>query len=291
MESGALNTTQRGRVMGLGTPSVAPEQAKEAVPRPTQRVETPPRSRSAERSGAASTPRTDTPPGSRSTERSDGRDCGNTPILQPTPIVPATVGWLDAPRSRSLDRDATRQPPATTEGLGPIVIGGDGRSAPDSPQEPEPRASSFNQLRRALTAITGLGRSPQPPPPRRGRSPNRMEREGSASRGGSEDHTDTSSYGSDVRAEQSPQAYQGRRIALSTSGRGRTDIPTPPLFIDEVFMAGVQAGAAIQSAQNMHWMGDGGNIGRASSQREENQPQGEPEPELPGAEAITGYGW
>ena len=75
-EPGTLNTTQRGRQMGLGTPSVAPEQAKGAVPRP-QRVETPPRSRSAERGEPVSTPTESTPPRSRSAERDDGRDGGN----------------------------------------------------------------------------------------------------------------------------------------------------------------------------------------------------------------------
>ena len=38
-ESGSLNTIQRGRLMGLGTPSIAPEQAKGVVPRAPQRVE------------------------------------------------------------------------------------------------------------------------------------------------------------------------------------------------------------------------------------------------------------
>ena len=128
-----------------------------------------------------------------------------------------------------------------------------------------------------------MGRSPQPPPPRRGRSPNRIERERSASRGGSEDHSDTSSYGSEVRAGQSPEIYYEPRVAIPTSGRGRPDVPPPPLFFEEVFMAGVQAGAAIQSAQHIHLTGDGGSIGRASFPREENQPQGAPEPELPGA--------
>ena len=264
--------------MGLGTPSVAPEQAKGAVPRPPQKVETPPRSRSAERSGGASTPRADTPPRSRSTERSDGRDGGTTPILQPTPIVPTTVGWLDASRPRSAGyRDTSREPPATTEGLGPIVIGGDGRSAPDPPQENQNQEHhQLNPLRRALSVITGMGRNPQPPPPRRGRSTNRMDKEKDLHHEEAvKIHTDTSSYGSDVRAEQSPEVHHQPRIALPTSGRGRPDVPPPPLFFEEVFMAGVQAGAAIQSAQHIHLMGDGGNIDRASTPREVNQPQGE----------------
>ena len=105
---------------------------------------------------------TDSPPRPRSTERSDGRDGGTTPTLQPTPIVPVTVGWLDAPRPRSSERDAPRESPATAEGLGPIVLGGAGRQGPNPPPSTETRSSSFNPIRRAITAITGMGRSPQP---------------------------------------------------------------------------------------------------------------------------------
>ena len=45
-EVGAISTMQRGRAMGHGTPSVAPQKAKGAVPQ-SPRVETPHRSRSA----------------------------------------------------------------------------------------------------------------------------------------------------------------------------------------------------------------------------------------------------
>ena len=55
--------------MGHGTPSVPPEQGKGIVPRAPQRVETPPRSRSAERNEGVPTQREDTPPRSRSAER------------------------------------------------------------------------------------------------------------------------------------------------------------------------------------------------------------------------------
>ena len=107
-ELGVMGMMQRGRDMGFGTPSVAPQQAKGAVPHP-QRVDTPPRSRSAERSGDVTTPRVDTPPRSRSAERNDGRDCGNAPILQPIPIQPATLGWLEAPRATLENRDEIRE--------------------------------------------------------------------------------------------------------------------------------------------------------------------------------------
>ena len=85
-ELGIMGMMQRGRAMGFGTPSVAPQKAKGAVPH-SPRVETPPRSRSAERSGDRTTSRVDTPPRSRSAERDDRRDGGDTPILQPTPIA------------------------------------------------------------------------------------------------------------------------------------------------------------------------------------------------------------
>ena len=60
-EGGLLSYLNHGRLpsMGQGTPSVAPDQAKGAVPRPPS-VGTPPRSRSAERQGGASTPRAET---------------------------------------------------------------------------------------------------------------------------------------------------------------------------------------------------------------------------------------
>ena len=87
-EIGAISTMHRDRAMGHGTPSVAPQKAKGAVPQ-SPRVETPQRSRSAERSGDRATSRVDTPPRSRSAERDDGRDGGETPILQPAPIA-----WL-----------------------------------------------------------------------------------------------------------------------------------------------------------------------------------------------------
>ena len=184
-ELGITSTMHRGRAMGYGTPSVAPQKAKGAVPQ-SPRVETPQRSRSAERSGDRPTSRVDTPPRSRSAERSDGRDGGDTPILQPAPIAPATLGWLDAPIETSDNREDVREPPETSEGLGPIVIGGAGRPAPDPPQESESRTSSFSPLSmasRAISALRGIGRSPQPPPPRRGRSSERPTGEGTESGG------------------------------------------------------------------------------------------------------------
>ena len=156
-ESGWVNTMQRGRLMGQGTPSVAPDQAKgvAGIPLNTpQRVATPPRSRSGERSEGAPTQREDTPPRSRSAERSDGRDSGPPSILQPTPIAPSSVGWLNAARPRSLDRDAPSESAATSEGLGPIMFGGSGGQAPDPTPSMDIRSSSLNPLRRAISVLT-----------------------------------------------------------------------------------------------------------------------------------------
>ena len=117
-EGGLLSYLNRGRhpSMGQGTPSVAPDQAKGAVPRPPS-VGTPPRSRSADRQGGTSTSRAETPPRSRSAERGDGRDGGNTPTRQ---SAQTATTWLDGPR-RPSSTDPPREPPTNPEGLGPIV--------------------------------------------------------------------------------------------------------------------------------------------------------------------------
>ena len=174
-DSGVLSYFQRGRLpsMGQGTPSVAPQQAKGIVPRP-QSVDTSPRSRSAERKGSTSTPRADTPPRSRSAERGDGRDGGNTPTHQSTPIVPATTAWLDAPR-RPASRDPPREPPATTEGLGSIVIGRNEEQTSDPPQGAENRSPSMGTIGRVLSAIGSMGRGSQAPRSTRGRSAERTQ--------------------------------------------------------------------------------------------------------------------
>ena len=258
--------------MGHGTPSVAPQKAKGAVPQ-SPRVETPQRSRSAERSGDRATSRVDTPPRSRSAERDDRRDGGDTSILQPTPIAPATLGWLDAPIETSNNGEEAREPPETSAGLGPIVIGGAGRPAPDPPQESESRTSSFSPLSmasRAISAIRGIGRSPQPPPPRRGRSADRPTEDGTESRGDSSERSNSSDvyYDPDL-----PRVV----------GRGRT-IPTPPTLIEEAFEAGVQAGMALQAQQAQRdrlYEELDYDFGIPMVPRPP-LPQGEPEPEMPG---------
>ena len=75
--------------------------------------------------------------------------------------------------------------------------------------------------------------------------------------------------------------HSPRKVATQSS-RGRTNIPPPPEFYEEVFIAGVRAGAAVRSSQNIQLLSDGDDTDRVSTPREANQPQGEPEPEMPG---------
>ena len=139
---GLMSYVSRGRLpsMGQGTPSVAPDQAKGAVPRPPS-VDTPPRSRSAERRGGTPVSRTDTPPRSRSAERSDGRDGGSTPTEQ---SAQTATSWLDGPRRQS-SVGPPREPPTNPEGLGSIVIGGnDQPPSRPSTKRGEPAITSGN---------------------------------------------------------------------------------------------------------------------------------------------------
>ena len=77
-ELGIMGMMQRDRAMGLGTPSVAPQKAKGVVPR-SPRVETPPRSRSAERSGDVTTRRSpQRTTGDRSDSRGDSSERSNS---------------------------------------------------------------------------------------------------------------------------------------------------------------------------------------------------------------------
>ena len=270
---GLLSYFNRGRLpsMGQGTPSVAPDQAKGAVPRPPS-VSTPPRSRSAERQGGTSTPRTETPPRSRSEERSDGRDGDNTPTRQ---SAQTAMSWLDGPRRQS-SSDPPREAPATSEGLGPIVIGGHDQQSSDPPQEDENRSSSPGMISRAISAISNMGRGPRPT---RGRSSERTSAGAPQPPSGDSDG-DSSSYGSEVRVHQNPVGQEPRIPASQ-----RPEVPMPPAFReDEVFLVGFQMGAAIQAQQeeNERLRAQlGGLIGYPPPAR--NQPPEEPDPELPGA--------
>ena len=113
-----------------------------------------------------------------------------------------------------------------------------------------------------------MGRSPQPPPPRRGRSTDRTTDDRSDSRGASSERTNSS----DIYYE--PDLTRG-------SARGRSDVPPPPLFYEDAFRAGFQVGAAIQ-AQQAQFLDNEYNTGEFLPPRETTQPQGEPEPETPG---------
>ena len=233
---GLLGFITRGRPpsMGQGTPSIAPDQAKGAVPRPPS-VSTPPRSRSADRHRGTSTPRTETPPRSRSEERSD-REGGNTPTRQ---SAQTAMSWLDSSRRES-SAEPPRDPPETSEGLGPILIGGHAQQSADPPQEEE-RSPSTGMIGRAISAISSIGRGPRPT---RGRSEERTSAGAPQPPSGDSDG-DSSSYGSDVRAHQNP-VTQGARIPASQ----RPEVPIPPTFSEsDVFNRGFQMGVALQAQQ------------------------------------------
>ena len=263
---GLLSYINRGRLpsMGQGTPSIAPDQAKGAVPRPPS-VSTPPRSRSAERQGGNSSPRTETPPRSRSEERSDGRDGDDTPTRQ---SAQTAMSWLDGSRRQS-SSDPPREAPATSEGLGPIVIGGHDQQSSDPPQEEENRSSSSpGMISRAISAISNIGRGPRPT---RGRSSERTQPGESRPPSGGSDG-DSSSYGSDVRVHENPVAQEPRIPASQ-----RPEVPMPPAFREEeVFITGLQMGALLQAQQEE-------NDRLRAQLAARNQPPEEPDPELPGA--------
>ena len=271
---GIFSLINRGRPssMGQGTPSVAPDQAKGAVPRPPS-LSTPPRSRSAERHGSTSTPRTETPPRSRSEERSDGKGDDRTPTRQ---TAQTAMSWLDSSRRQS-SAEPPREAPATSEGLGPIVIGGHDQRPSDPPQEEENRSSSSpGMISRAISAISNMGRGPRPT---RGRSEERTVAGAPQPPSGDSDG-DSSSYGSDVRVHQNPVAQEPRIPASQ-----RPEVPIPPMFReDEVLLAGIQIGVALQAQQEEnHMLREhlGGMVGLPPPRRD--QPPDEPDPELPGA--------
>ena len=262
---GLLSFINRGRPpsMGQGTPSIAPDQAKGAVPRPPS-VSTPPRSRSAERQGSTSTPRTETPPRSRSEERSDKKGGDSTPTRQSTQTA---MSWLDSSRRQS-SAEPPREAPATSEGLGPIVIGGHDQQSAGPPQEEENRSSSPGMISRAISAISNMGRGPRPT---RGRSEERTSAGAPRPPSGDSDG-DSSSYGSDVRVHQNPVGPEPRIPASQ-----RPEVPVPPQFReDEVFMAGIQVGLTLQAQQEE-------NVQLRAQLAAIDRPPQEPEPELPGA--------
>ena len=249
--------------MGQGTPSVAPDQAKGAVPRPPS-LSTPPRSRSAERHGSSSTPRTETPPRSRSEERSDGKGDDRTPTHQ---RAQTAMSWLDS--SRQSSAEPPREAPATSEGLDPIVIGGHDPKPSDPPQEEANRSSSSpGMISRAISALSNMGRGPRPA---RGRSEERTVAGAPQPPSGDSDG-DSSSYGSEVRVHQNPVAQEPRIPASQ-----RPEVPMPPTFREgDAFTAGLQMGMALQAQQ------DENDRLRARLAARDRPPQ-EPEPELPGA--------
>ena len=196
------------------------------------------------------------------------------PIIQ-HPIIPATTAWLDGPR-RPASRDPPREPPATAEGLGSIVIGGNEEQTSDPPQEVENRSPSMGTIGRVLSAISNIGRGPQAPRPTRGRSADRTQG-GAPPPPQGESDGDSSSYGSDVRTHQNPVAQEPRIPAGQ-----RPEVPIPPSFHEDLFMAAFQMGAAVQ-AQQAQFLAQAGGFNIGTPPPAPNQPQGEPDPEQPGA--------
>ena len=84
------------------------------------------------------------------------------------------------------------------------------------------------------------------------------------------------------RADESPEGVRPPQLVGTQSVRGRSAVPPPPPFYEAVFMAGGRAGATIRSSQPIQILSDGDDDDQASTPRAVNQPQGEPEPELPG---------
>ena len=131
----------------------------------------------------------------------------------------------------------------------------------------------MGMIGRAISAISSIGRTPRPT---RGRSTERIQA-GAPSPPSGDSDGDSSSYGSDVRVHQNPVAHEPRIPASQ-----RPEVPMPPLFNEEIFMAGFQMGAAVQ-AQQAQFMAQAGGFDYGTPPPAPNQPQGEPDPELPGA--------
>ena len=129
------------------------------------------------------------------------------------------MSWLD--RSRQSSAEPPREAPATSEGLGPIVIGSHDPRPSDSPQEEENRSSSPGMISRAISALSNMGRGPRPT---RGRSEERTAAGAPQPPSGDSDG-DSSSYGSEVRVHMNPVAQESRIPASQ-----RPEVPMPPTF-------------------------------------------------------------
>ena len=96
-------------------------------------------------------------------------------------------------------------------------------------------------ISRAISALSNMGRGPRPT---RGRSEERTVAGAPQPPSGDSDG-DSSSYGSDVRVHQNPVAQEPRIPASQ-----RPEVPIPPTFReDEVLLAGIQIGVALQAQQ------------------------------------------
>ena len=80
-----------------------------------------------------------------------------------------------------------------------------------------------------------------------------------------------------MRTHQNPVAQEPRIPASQ-----RPEVPIPPSFQEDLFVAAFQMGAAVQ-AQQAQFLAQAGGFNFGAPPPAPNQPQGEPDPELPGA--------
>ena len=138
---------------------------------------------------------------------------------------------------------------------------------------------------RVLSAITSIGRPQQTPRPMRGRSAERGQRRETPNPP-ADSEGDSSSYGSEIRAEQNPVAQEPRDPERTQESRIparlRPEVPLPPSLYEDLLMTGIQMGVAMQAQQTQFLeQAHAPNIGGLFPAPP--QPQGEPEPEQSGA--------
>ena len=88
----------------------------------------------------------------------------------------------------------------------------------------------------------------------------------------------TIGYQSDAqRSDDSPEGQRPPQIMGNRPGRERPLVPPPPQFYDGIYVA-----TTLRPPQAIQLLSDGDDTDQVSTPREVNQPQGEPEPEMPG---------
>ena len=120
------------------------------------------------------------------------------------------------PRRRPSSTDPAREPPATSEGLGSIVIGGKDEPPSGPPEEDENRSPSMGMI--GQMRCLPLAILEELLVQREGDQQKELRREHHHLHQADSDG-DSSSYGSDVRVHQNPVA-QEPRIPASQASRG-----------------------------------------------------------------------